>query len=661
MALDVKPCARTQEDPNALPIHKAKMYRRFQCVTHVLYNWLRQGRTNTTSTTTSSDPSRHTTFRKLWPTVGLLPKTSNYRQEYMNCIGPDVEISLEAAEKQENPPHDLQLVLARRFLKGRRMTVVTINRPPFVILKVEGEEIVSAKGFCMEMLNVMAKRFNFTYRLVLPSDGNWGSPMPNGTFNGMVGMVQRQVVDFAIASFTITYIRDTVIDFTHAFYEEPTTILIPPPSEQNNFLAFLEPFSWQVWALTLASILVVGPLLWVLANVGNLPVLYPHNIRNVSYSLSRYVWDCAFALASQSTRMRQTEPVRVLHGMWWTFCVILIYTYTGTLIAFLTVPRMTSLINSLEELANQRKVLWTYRAKTAHDVLFSNAEASSTYSKIGSLLKERPELIVSTDKEGVDAVLGGRTAFIKEKSWLDFAMEADYKETNDCRLAQVSQVFFSAGFGWVLQEDSLYLQLFNTEILKMSQSGLFSIWKNQYWPKPNKCTAGGTAAASGPKPLQLKNFSGHFFIFGVGLCLAFLAHVGEKVVSRWSSGDDGTALYKPGEKRRTREERVPVGSQAPVYYLRVIPVGESEQVLRVRPYHAHAPYTPIFRVEPPTKAPHETRRSIVQARPPIRQISLEDKSNFKRQSSSSNSRGPDDLDLKGESRVTKSNDQDLPT
>ncbi|KAG7170296.1 Sulfoquinovosidase-like [Homarus americanus] len=556
--------------------------------------------------------------------------------------------------------------------------------------------------------------------LVLPSDGNWGSPMPNGTFNGMVGMVQRQVVDFAIASFTITYIRDTVIDFTHAFYEEPTTILIPPPSEQNNFLAFLEPFSWQVWALTLASILVVGPLLWVLANVGNLPVLYPHNIRNVSYSLSRYVWDCAFALASQSTRMRQTEPVRVLHGMWWTFCVILIYTYTGTLIAFLTVPRMTSLINSLEELANQRKVLWTYRAKTAHDVLFSrergvrtaliivvsspwaeqNAEASSTYSKIGSLLKERPELIVSTDKEGVDAVLGGRTAFIKEKSWLDFAMEADYKETNDCRLAQVSQVFFSAGFGWVLQEDSLYLQLFNTEILKMSQSGLFSIWKNQYWPKPNKCTAGGTAAASGPKPLQLKNFSGHFFIFGVGLCLAFLAHVGEKVVSRWSSGDDepvffhqaghtlkasvekhvicntshcstytdtrktltysiardegnGTALYKPGEKRRTREERVPVGSQAPVYYLRVIPVGESEQVLRVRPYHAHAPYTPIFRVEPPTKAPHETRRSIVQARPPIRQISLEDKSNFKRQSSSSNSRGPDDLDLKGESRVTK--------
>uniref|UniRef100_A0A0P4WDM1 Ionotropic glutamate receptor C-terminal domain-containing protein n=1 Tax=Scylla olivacea TaxID=85551 RepID=A0A0P4WDM1_SCYOL len=70
-------------------------------------------------------------------------------------------------------------------------------------------------------------------------------------------------------------------------------------------------------------------------------------------------------------RTRHTQPVRVLHGMWWTFAVILIYTYTGTLIAFLTVPRLTSLINSLEELANQKNVLWTYRAKTAHETLFA--------------------------------------------------------------------------------------------------------------------------------------------------------------------------------------------------------------------------------------------------------------------------------------------------
>ena len=51
----------------------------------------------------------------------------------------------------------------------------------------------------------------------------------------------------AMAGFTVTRIRDTVIDFTHPFYEEPTTILIPAPREKANPLAFLEPFSYQVY------------------------------------------------------------------------------------------------------------------------------------------------------------------------------------------------------------------------------------------------------------------------------------------------------------------------------------------------------------------------------------------------------------------------------
>lgn len=62
----------------------------------------------------------------------------------------------------------------------------------------------------------------------------------------------------------------------------------------------------------------------------------------------------------------------------------------------------------------------------------------------------------------------------QEKSWLDFAMEQDYLATNQCRLAQVEQQFFSAGFGWALQEDSLYLQLFNSEWV-----GTDLIWREE--------------------------------------------------------------------------------------------------------------------------------------------------------------------------------------
>ncbi|XP_063595355.1 probable glutamate receptor [Penaeus indicus] len=301
------------------------------------------------------------------------------------------------------------------------------------------------------------------YKLFLPYDGNWGAMTSNGSFNGMVGMVQSHWMDFAMATITITQIRETVIDFTHAFYEEPTAILIPPAREQNNFLAFLQPFTWQVWTLILISILVVGPLTGLLVNSVDLPVLYPHRQESSARPLVRYVWDSAFCLTSQGNNMRQSEPARILSAFWWVYSITIIYTYNGTLIAFLTIPSLTNLINSLDELANQRDVLWTYRSNSAHETLFANAPAPGTYNKIGKLLAERPDLLVRTDQDGVEAVLGGHTAFIKEKSWLDFAMEADYLNTKECRLSLVNHYFFSAGYGWALQSESPFLRLFNAE------------------------------------------------------------------------------------------------------------------------------------------------------------------------------------------------------
>ncbi|KAK8386628.1 hypothetical protein O3P69_017841 [Scylla paramamosain] len=591
-----------------LPLYSASISRRFPCLVHVSVTWLR-----ITLGLTSLSP---------YPSP-LLPAYPNPRAEYLRCARE--ELSDDAAQvEEEGTVWRIQLERARRYLNGRKLTVATIERAPFVKLEMVGEEIVGATGFCIEMLDEMARKFNFTYRLVLPYDGNWGAPMNNGTFNGMVGMVHRKTVDFAMAGFTITHIRETVIDFTHAFFEEPTTILIPPPREQNNFLAFLEPFSWQVWFLTLVSIMVVGPIMWILATVGNLPVLYPHNTRTVHYSLFRYTWDCAFALAGQSARTRHTQPVRVLHGMWWTFAVILIYTYTGTLIAFLTVPRLTSLINSLEELANQKDVLWTYRAKTAHETLFATAEPPSTYHKIGQLLKERPDLLVHTDNEGISAVLRGDTAFIKEKSWLDFAMERDYLATKQCRMAQVNQLFFSAGFGWALQERSIFLQLFNNEILRMSQSGLFTIWRMQNWPSPNECTAGNPGAPAGPKSLHIKNFSGHFFIYGVGLGSALLAFLVERLLLRGLFRDAESeglqALLLSQESLRNRRRRHDILRPGPLERLlqmRVVALKNGPPLVTVNPQPTPR-HPDIFDLHSPDSQVYHIGVIQVRGRPPIR-------------------------------------------
>ena len=36
---------------------------------------------------------------------------------------------------------------------------------------------------------------NFTYSVIEPPDGQWGARFPDGSWSGMVGMVQREEVD----------------------------------------------------------------------------------------------------------------------------------------------------------------------------------------------------------------------------------------------------------------------------------------------------------------------------------------------------------------------------------------------------------------------------------------------------------------------------------
>ncbi|XP_076036025.1 glutamate receptor U1-like [Oratosquilla oratoria] len=216
------------------------------------------------------------------------------------------------------------------------------------------------------MITHLASKFNFTYTLIYTPDGIWGSRLPNGSFNGMVGMVNKSEVDITMATFTITYARQTAIDFTPQFFSEPTTVLIRSPKESVNVLAFLLPFTWQP--------VLVMPMEAHSDNPSTRCSLRLLCFRDCRYNILR-TSNCFLEIILRRCdtlcmNIVETEPTRFLHGVWWVFCIIIIYSYTGSLIAFLAVPRMERTIQNLEELSLQSKILWTYTKGTAQYDLF---------------------------------------------------------------------------------------------------------------------------------------------------------------------------------------------------------------------------------------------------------------------------------------------------
>ena len=69
----------------------------------------------------------------------------------------------------------------------------------------------------------------------------------------------------------------------------------------------------------------------------------------------------------------------------------------------------------------------------------------------------------------------------------------------------------------------------------MMQSGLFTVWQKDFWPKPNECTeGGGIALGSGPRALQLKILYGHFLILSIGFLCSTICYVIEVIQQRTS-------------------------------------------------------------------------------------------------------------------------------
>lgn len=52
---------------------------------------------------------------------------------------------------------------------------------------------VSYSGYCMDLLNELARTLHFTYEIYVVPDGRYGALTDNGTWNGMVGELNQKV------------------------------------------------------------------------------------------------------------------------------------------------------------------------------------------------------------------------------------------------------------------------------------------------------------------------------------------------------------------------------------------------------------------------------------------------------------------------------------
>ena len=193
----------------------------------------------------------------------------------------------------------------------------------------------------------------------------------------MIGDLVNGEIDIAVAGMTMTSEREEVIDFVAPYFDQSgISIIIRKPVRPRSLFKFMEVLRVEVWLAILAALIVTALMLWFLDRFSpysaqNNKEAHPYPCR--IFTLKESFW---FALTSFTPQGGGEAPKslsgRVLVAAYWLFVVLMLATFTANLAAFLTVERMQTTVQGLEELAQQSKINYTVVKGSPYYEYFQN-------------------------------------------------------------------------------------------------------------------------------------------------------------------------------------------------------------------------------------------------------------------------------------------------
>ena len=154
-------------------------------------------------------------------------------------------------------------------MANKTFIITSILNPPYTML-VESHRRLHGndrfEGFALDLATELSSvlGFNFTFKLV--DDGKYGSQTSPGVWNGMLGEVEDGTADFCIADISITSARAEAFSFSMPWLNLGISILyVMPTAAPPSLLAFLDPFSTEVYVFTLLVFVLITLEIYVLA------------------------------------------------------------------------------------------------------------------------------------------------------------------------------------------------------------------------------------------------------------------------------------------------------------------------------------------------------------------------------------------------------------
>ncbi|XP_063840060.1 glutamate receptor-like [Scylla paramamosain] len=213
---------------------------------------------------------------------------------------------------------------------------------------------LDVKGPMKYFLDEFSRVLGASYEILRPSDGMWGIMLPNGSYNGMVGMLLREEADFALGPFFIGESREKVADFTATFYYDSYYIVSQRPVASSDPTGIIKTFQPQVWLLVAVCMAVVGVvmmgMIWLTERLQG-----SGGTSRVSWAA---MWSVQGLFQEPTSWLPGNASGRLMVTVWVLSALVIASVYRGNITAMLTLPKIEVPIDSINDLTNQNRLPW---------------------------------------------------------------------------------------------------------------------------------------------------------------------------------------------------------------------------------------------------------------------------------------------------------------
>ncbi|CAH1971639.1 unnamed protein product [Acanthoscelides obtectus] len=430
--------------------------------------------------------------------------------------------------------------------------VVTVIQKPFVFPDENAPK--KYNGYCIDLIEKIATELKFDYEI--NAVDHFGVMDENGKWNGLVKELMEKKADIGLGSISVMAERENVIDFTVPYYDlVGITILMKLSQTPTSLFKFLTVLENEVWLCILAAYFFTSFLMWVFDRWS--PYSYQNNREKYKddeekreFNLKECLWFCMTSLTPQGGgEAPKNLSGRLVAATWWLFGFIIIASYTANLAAFLTVSRLDTPIESLDDLSKQYKIQYAPLNGSSTQTYFermANIEArfyeiwkemslndslseveraklavwdypvSDKYTKMWQAMKEAG--LPNTLEQAVARVRASKSSS-EGFAFLGDATDIKYLEITNCDLTMVGEEFSRKPYAIAVQQGSPLKEQFNSAILQLLNRRELERLKEKWWnknPEKQDCEKADDQSDG----ISIQNIGGVFIVIFVGIGLA---------------------------------------------------------------------------------------------------------------------------------------------